>query len=56
MADPENLSSWQWLLIKDNSEVVRNYVILAVAVISFLFLILANMGCKQVREGRIETG
>ena len=30
---------WQWLLIKDNSEVVRNLVILAVAAIGSRFLI-----------------
>ena len=39
MADPANLSWWQWLLIKDNNEVVRNLVILAVAAISSPFLI-----------------
>ena len=46
MADPANLSSWQWLLVtwqwllvKDNSEVLRNYGFLAAAAIGFPFLI-----------------
>ena len=42
MADPENLSLWQWLLVKDNSEVVRNYGFFAASIasiIGFPFLI-----------------
>ena len=39
MADPENLSLWQWLLVKDNSAVVRNYGFLVAAIIGFPFLI-----------------
>ena len=57
MADPENLSLWQWLLVmcqwllvKDNSEVVQNYGFLAVSIIGFRFLILRTKAALKRAE------
>ena len=54
MADPENLSLWQWLLVKDNSDVVRNYGFLVAAIIGFPFLIQRTCAASRSAKAALK--
>ena len=54
MADPENLSLWQWLLVKDNSAVVRNYGFLVAAIIGFPFLIRRTCAASRSAKAALK--